>query len=225
MIKRIPKNHLLIEVDCLRHKKIAFEDGYQIIVDPSFGKEQHAQTSGIVKVIPEYLYFNQEDGANSVEYLTEIRVKPGDKVYFHYLQINKAVSQKKVFRENGKFYIFIEHDSLFCGIRNEEMIMFNGWMLLKPVAKFVDKDKKYIDTLPKDRQSHDPLMGEIIHVGEPVTEYFYGSETDEGIDVSKGDNVIFLPHSDIPLEYGMHQSLDETYFRAQRKELLSIYNN
>ena len=98
-------------------------------------------------------------------------------------------------------------------------------MLLKTIKKAVDKDKKYIDTLPKDRQDHDPLMGEIVHIGEPVEQYFYGSETDNGINVKKGDKVIFLPHSDIPLEYPMHKSLDETYFRAQRKELLSIYLN
>jgi hypothetical protein len=103
--------------------------------------------------------------------------------------------------------------------------MFNGWMLLKPVEVVVDEEKKYIDTLPKDRQKHDPLMGEIVYAGEPVEEYFYGSETDEGVDVNIGDKVIFLPHSDIPLEYPMHKSLDQVYFRAQRKELLSIYVN
>ena len=43
--------------------------------------------------------------------------------------------------------------------------------------------------------------------------------------VEKGDTVIFLPHSDIPLEYDMHQSLKEKYYRVQRKELLSIYLN
>ena len=205
MIKRIPKNHLLVEVDCLRHKRIAFKEGTEIIIDPTFGKEQHAQ--------------------NSLEFLTKIRVKPGDKVFFHYLQINQAVTQRKVLSKDNKFYIFIEHDSLFCGIRDDKMIMFNGWMLLKPVDKVIDQDKGYIDTLPKDRQKHDPLMGEIVHIGEPVEEYFYGSETDEGIDVKPGDTVIFLPHSDIPLEYPMHKSLDQTYFRAQRKELLSIYQN
>ena len=61
MIKRIPKNYILVEVDCLRHKKIAFQNGFNIIVDPGFAKEQHAQTHGIVKNIPEGLYFNTKD--------------------------------------------------------------------------------------------------------------------------------------------------------------------
>ena len=103
--------------------------------------------------------------------------------------------------------------------------MFNGWMLLKPVDKAVDEEKGYIDTLPKDRQEHDPLMGEIVHIGAPVEDYFYGSESDDGIEVKKGDIVIFMPHSDIPLEYPMHKNLEDTYFRVQRKELLSIYVN
>jgi hypothetical protein len=224
MIKRIPKNHVLVEVDCLRHKKIAFKNGSEIIVDPNFAKEQHAQTHGIVRAIPEALYFNNKD-VESSEYRVPITVKPGDKVFFHYLQINKAVQRYKTIYENGKYYIFIKYESLFCGIRDDKVIMFNGWMLLKPIALAVDKEKKYIDTIPRNRQDHDPLMGEIAHVGEPVEEYFYGSESDKGVDVSAGDKVIFLPHSDIPLEYPMHQSLDQKYFRVQRKELLSIYVN
>ena len=224
MIKRIPKNHLLVEVECLRHKRIAFEDGMDVIIDPDFAREQHAQTSGIVHAVPEALYFNSND-VESSEYRVPITVQPGDKVFFHYLQINKAVDRYKTLYKDGKFYIFIKHESLFCGIRNGEFIMFNGWMLLKPIEKAVDKEKKYIDTLPKNRQEHDPLMGEIVYAGEPVEEYFYGSESDDGIDVKPGDQVIFLPHSDIPLEYPMHQSLNEKYFRVQRKELLSIYQN
>ena len=48
-MKRIPKNHVLVEVSCLRHRKIAFESGSEIIVDPSFKPEEHAQTRGIVR--------------------------------------------------------------------------------------------------------------------------------------------------------------------------------
>lgn len=224
MIKRIPKNHVLVEVDCLRHKKIAFQNGFNIIVDPGFAKEQHAQTHGIVRNIPEGLYFNRND-IESLEFETPITVKPGDKVFFHYLQINKAVNQNKAIYKNGKYYIFVKHDSLFFGIRDGEHIMFNGWMLLKPIEVAVDEKKKYLDTLPKNRQDHDPLMGEIAFAGPSVDKYFYGSESDKGIDVEVGDKVIFLPESDIPVEYPMHQSLKQKYFRVQRKELLSIYIN
>ena len=224
MIQRIPKNHLLVEVDCLRHKKIAFQSGMEIIVDPGFAKEQHAQTHGIVRNIPEALYFSSRD-LESVEFKTPITVKPGDKVFFHYLQINKAVNQNKTIYKDGKYFIFIKHDSLFFGERDGEYIMFNGWMLLKPVALAVEEKKTYIDTLPKNRQAHDPLMGEIAFAGDPVEKYYYGSETDAGIDVKVGDKVIFLPESDIPVEYPMHQSLEQKYFRVQRKELLSIYLN
>jgi len=225
-MKRIPKNHVLVEVSCLRHRKIAFESGSEIIVDPSFKPEEHAQTRGIVRSIPEGLYFNNKDIMESVEYLTDIEVEVGDQVFFHYLQINIAISEKKVLIEDGKFFIFIRYDSLFCAIRNNNMIMLNGWMLLEPIERAVNKESKVITTLPRDRQKKDPLKGKIIHVGTPVKEYFYGKvEADNGIDVKKGDTVIFLPHSDIPLEYSMHQSLKEVYYRVQRKELLSIYIN
>ena len=227
MVKRIPRNHVLIEVDHLRHKKIAFESGTEIIVDPTFSPQQHAQTSGIVKSVPEALYYNKLDrGFESVEYLTDINIQVGDKAFFHYLQIDIAINQRRIIEEDGKFFIFIKYDSLFMSIRDGEMVMHNGWMLLKPIDKAVDKASVVNTRIPKNRQKHDPLKGEIAHIGNPVKEYWWGkNETDAGIDVEKGDTVIFLPHSDIPLEYDMHQSLKEKYYRVQRKELLSIYLN
>lgn len=222
---KIPKNHVLVEVSCLRHEKISFESS-EIIVDPTFAPEQHAQTNGIVKAIPESLYFNNKDVMQSVEFLVDIDVKVGDHVFFHYLQINNAIGKKQVIYKDGKFYIFIRHDSLFCGIRDNEIIMFNGWMLLKPIEKASEKIDNFNPILPKNRQTFEPLMGEIAHLGKPVKEYYYGKhEADSGINVEKGQIVAFLPHSDIPLEYDMHQSLKDKFFRVQRKELLGIYNN
>ena len=223
---KIPQNHLLVKVDCLRHKKIAFESGTKIIVDPSFKPEQHANTNGVVVAVPKSLYFNKRDVMESSQYLTDIEVKLGDKVYFHYLQINYAIKHRKVVEVGGEFYIFIRYDSLFCGLRDGKMIMFNGWMLLEPIHLIeTDKDKGFVSKLPKDRQKPDPMKGKIVCAGGAVREYFYGSETDNGIEVEEGDEVIFLPHSDIPLEYNMHQDLKKKYFRVQRKELLSVYIN
>lgn len=227
MNKRIPKNHVLIEVDCLRHKKIAFESGTEIIVDPTFTPQIHAQTSGIVKVVPEALYYNKNDrGFESVEYLTDINVEVGDQVFFHYLQIDIAIQQRRIIEEDGKFFIFIKYDSLFMSIRDGEIVMHNGWMLLEPVGEAKDEASVVNTRIPKNRRIHDPLKGKIAHVGVPVKEYWWGNDqTDNGIEVEEGDTVIFLPHSDIPLEYEMHQSLKKKYYRVQRKELLSIYLN
>jgi hypothetical protein len=225
MTKVIPKNYVLVELSTLRHEKIATKSGSEIILDPTFHPEQHAQISGVVSVVPESLYFNEKDVMNSVDYVTDIDVKIGDKVFFHYLQINIAISNKRIIEEDGKLFVFVEHDSLFCGIRNDKVVMFNGWMLLKPMSKASDKEDKIIPGRPTDRQTYEPLMGEITHIGSPVIKYFYGKqETDSGINVNAGDAVIFLPNSDIPLEYGMHQSLDEKFYRVQRKELLAIIN-
>ena len=168
MIGKIPQNHVLVEVDCLRHKKVAFQDGTQVIVDPSFVPEQHANTNGIVKAIPESLFFDKSDVFECSQYLSDIDVEVGDRIFFHYLQINEAVKHKKYLEEDGKFYVFIRHDSLFCGIRGEDIIMFNGWMLLEPVDVEKKKYNTVITTLPKDRQKKDPLKGKIIHVGSAV---------------------------------------------------------
>lgn len=225
MIQRIPKSYVLVEVSCLRHKKINFQSGTEIIIDPTFHPEQHAETHGIVKAIPDNLYFKHGDVMDSMEMLISIDVKVNDKVYFHYLQINEALRQKKIIEEDGKIYIFIRHDSLFCGIRDGNMIMFNGWILLEPL-EVMHSNSNVLSKLPKNRIKKDTLKGKIVHIGNSVKEYFYNKhESDKGIDVSLNDTVIFLPDSDIPLEYKMHQDLDKVYFRVQRKDLLAKYED
>jgi hypothetical protein len=221
---RIPKNHVLVEVEQLRHKKVSFESGTEIIVDPTFFPQKHAQTNGIIHAIPESLYFNQSDGMQSAEYVTNITAQVGDKVFFHYLQIDRAVAEKRIIEEDGKFFIFITHDSMFCSIRDNEVVMHNGWMLLEPIAIAIDGERP-LSHLPRSRQKNDPLRGKIAFLGEKVTQYFYGSETDVGIDVETGDEVIFMPHSDIPFEYPIHETFNKPYFRVQRKEVLSHYIN
>jgi hypothetical protein len=99
--------------------------------------------------------------------------------------------------------------------------MLNGWMLLEPV-EYENKPKTVFNPrLPSDRQKKHPLRGKIAHLGTPVEEYFWGNDNDDNINVCKDDLVTFLPNSDIPLEYKFHQSLDNVYFRVQRKDLLN----
>jgi co-chaperonin GroES (HSP10) len=223
MIKRIPQNFVLIEVESLFHDNILFNDGRELLIDPTYEPEKHHQTSGIVHTVPDSLYFNKKDIEFSMEYQVPVELQKGDKVFFHYLQISSAINQKLLLTIEGKLHIFVRYDQCFCAIREGEMIMLNGWMLLEPYDYEEQIQSEVINTkLPSNRRKHHPLKGVISHIGDPVSEYLWGKhETDKGINVDKGDKVMFMPFSDIPLEYNMHQKLDKVYFRVQRKDILN----
>lgn len=221
MIKRIPQNYVLVEVGELYQDKVILKNGSDIIVDPSYEPEKHHQVSGIVKAVPDTLYFDKTDIEFSVEYVSPIEIEEGDIVFFHYLQISNALSNDYIINKDGVVSIFVRYDQCFCVIRDNEIKMLNGWILLEPID-YKDRPNSLFNTnLPSHRQKKDPLRGKIAHIGNPVEEYFWGNEKDDDINVEEGDVVTFLPHSDIPLEYRFHQSLNNVYFRVQRKDLLN----
>ncbi len=223
MIERIPKSYVLVEVDSLFQDKILFQDGRELHIDPTYEPEKHHQTSGIVHTVPDSLHFDLKDMEFSMEYDVPIELKKGDKVFFHYLQISDAIKNKMLLTIEGKLHIFVRYDSCFCALREDEMVMLNGWMLLEPFGTTEELTSNVIDTkLPFHRRKPHPLKGEITSIGTPVKQYLWNKhESDKNINVSLGDKVMFLPHSDIPLEYGLHQKLDKVYYRVQRKDLLN----
>jgi len=223
MVERIPMSYVLVELDALFYNKITLQSGGEIIIDPTYEPEKHHQTSGIVKTVPDSLYFEKSDMEFSMEYKVPIELKEGDKVFFHYLQISSAISNSHLLTIDGKQHIFIRYDQCFCAVRDEEFVMLNGWMLLEPIDQEDKPQPKYINTrLPKSRRKKDPLRGKILYLGDPVSEYLWGGEeTDDGINVDAGEVVTFLPESDIPLEYNLHRTLSEVYYRVQRKDLIN----
>lgn len=226
MIKRIPSSYVLVEVETLLHDKVLFQDGRELLIDSSYEPEKHNQVSGIVHTAPDSLYFDTSEMEMSMEYDVPMELQKGDKVFFHYLQMSTAIKGNLILTINDKLHIFVRYDQCFCAIRKEEVIMLNGWMLLKPNGEEDMVSSSIIDVdLPTHRRKPHPLKGEVVHLGHPVKKYLWSKhETDENIDVALGDIVMFLPYSDIPLEYALHQSLDDIYYRVQRKDLLNKLN-
>lgn len=223
MVESTLGNYVLVEVEYLFHKKIVFKSGGELFIDPTYEPEKHHKVSGIVKAVPDTLYFNNKDIETSSEFNVPIELKEGDEVFFHYLQIHYAITENRILTIDGKLHIFVRYDSCFCAIREEEMVMLNGWILLEPYGedKMLTSDILQLK-LPSSRQKPHPLKGTVAHIGKPVDEYLWSKhESDFGINVALGDNVVFLPHSDIPLEYGIHRKLDKIYYRVQRKDLLT----
>jgi co-chaperonin GroES (HSP10) len=223
MIERIPSSFVLVEIDSLFHENILFQDGRELLIDPTYEPEKHLQTSGIVHTVPDSLYFNKKDMHDSMEYDVPIELKKGDKVFFHYLQLDTAIKRKMLLTIDDKLHAFIRYDQCFCAIRDDEFITLNGWMLLEPYGLEDEVTSELIQTkIPRSRRRSHPLKGKIVHLGTPVNEYLWSKhESDKGVNVEVGDNVMFTPHSDIPLEYDMHQKLDKIYYRVQRKDLLN----
>ena len=219
----IPSSYVLVEVESLLHKNILFKNGGELLIDPSFEPEKHYRVSGIVKAVPESLYFNPTDMEFSMEFDVSMDLKVGDNVFFHYLQMDRAIKEELLIEIDGKQHIYIRYDSCFCAFRGEEVVMLNGWMLLEPYGTEEQIQSDFLDLQLRTRKTKPhPLKGKILHASSPVKTYLWGKhEKDDGIDIEEGDVVSFLPYSNIPPEYGLHESLGKVFYRTQRKELLT----
>ena len=77
----------------------------------------------------------------SVEFETEIETKVGDEVIFKYLNHQNCMlidlyHYRKGYK-NPSF--FMPYDSLFAIIRDEKMIMLNGWIWVEPISYTEDE--------------------------------------------------------------------------------------
>lgn len=218
MIKRIPTNYVLVEQDLEHNEEVELSSGAKLYVDPTFEPEKHSKIKGKVLAVPDKIYFDKIDEA-SMEYDVDMDVQVGDEVYFHYLSSGKAVKGRMTYEVDGKRCIFIPYDKLFFAKRGDDVIMLNGWMLVEPIEDTIDTTLVIPDTM----RGHSKKIGKIKHCGSHVRKYkFYPDVCEHNITVADGDRVIFTKHSDIPVEYDLHNTLGTKVFRMQRKDIIAI---
>lgn len=104
------------------------------------------------------------------------------------------------------------------------IIPLNGYNLVEPLTQDKFKDAKF--AMPDHiRTRTSARFGRITHLGKVIKKYnvgngFYKPETDN---VKVGDVVAFDEACDLPVEYGLHASLDgnKIFFRIQRRYFLA----
>lgn len=223
-IDRIPKNYVLIEVPLERHESVKMGNGEELYLDSTYEPEKHARNYGTVLKVPDRLKYSGVKGDEySLEYDADMDLEVGDIAYFHYLESAKAVKRGQVFEVDGKRAVMIRYDRIFFARRGDELVMANGWILVEPI--YEDEIKSDIIIIPDTAKGKPKtLEGIVRHVGSGIREYIFGKENGADTnEVSVGDHIAFTKYSNIPIEYGLHETLDKTYFRVQQKDILGIY--
>lgn len=106
--------------------------GIDFYIDSSFDPEKYANVWGTVVGVPERTssenFRADRDKKHLVTKDKEVRLQPGDKVYFHYLTIKnakKSFNRGTYFEEGGKRFAILPYSSLFFAIRKPNGIMIN----------------------------------------------------------------------------------------------------
>lgn len=112
-------NQVLVEVK--PYDTINIGGGKQIYLDTSFEQFQHSVTEGVVVAVPEKLKCGKSPG--SLKYLTDMDLRVGDIVIFHYLCYANAktgdngIVNGKLFEDNGKTYLFVGYENIYLAKR------------------------------------------------------------------------------------------------------------
>ena len=101
--------------------------------------------------------------------------------------------------------------------------MLNSWLLAESMP--LERDTGSLWVPPAQEDARSPLYATVAYTGDAVTEYHNpAQQSDHNLELQQGDKVLFLPDSDVPMQYDFHRSLDggKMYYRMQRKDILGI---
>ncbi len=205
----VKAGHGTILVKPLKANNYANIGDSKIYVDTSYQKEKHSISYGevisVCDTIPDSLR-------------TTIEVHPGDIVFFHYLCVMNAIRDKKFLESQGQVYYSIPYESLYVSKRNpqssDQIICLNGFMLVTPTMEH-SQDKIGKIFLPECMMAQEQVSrGRVAFIGSPL-------DGDKEV-INPGVNVIFRKSSAVPLEYGLHQSLERKYYRMKRDSILAV---
>lgn len=119
MIKRIPQNSILVELEKLSDNEYRFASGHKIIINTTYKPENFVRIYGTCVAIPDILTkgdlikFDQEDPRHINSIIPEVKV--GDKVYFTYIVLNKS----NLLEWEGRSYYSINYQHILCVVRDK----------------------------------------------------------------------------------------------------------
>ena len=215
-------NNVIIKPDFLHTSNVELAGGVKMLLYTDFEREKFAATTGEVIALCSDLYFSKTGGNGiSNKYDTTIEIQVGDKVYFHYNDMEKCRSEGRIFKCEKEYYIIHTHGSLFCMKRGDDITMLNGWILTEPYISDKYKDSKIL--VPDSvRGKVSSLISIVSFIGKPCLGYYEDKVMiDDHVDIKAGDLVIFDKNSDLPLQYSLLSNLEgrKTFYRMQRKDL------
>jgi co-chaperonin GroES (HSP10) len=146
---------------------------------------------------------------------TKIDLKKGDKIFVQY---HDSLFAKVIKTADGKEYRMILYYHIIAALRKEKIIPVNGYLLFTPVYQTY---KTKLNLAAPSLKVIDYRYGVIEYTSYP--NYYYTKSTlenaDEGIDVKKGDKVIFTDEFNKfapELENDIYKILGKKYYYCQR---------
>lgn len=146
-------------------------------------------------------------------------VEVGDRLYFDFDILGNM--EYSTGTRLGDGYFAVRYDQIICTVRNGEIIMIGGWVLIDPQVEenLLPVRDAQGNLLPKERwiaKTPDPstavaLHGTLRHIGKPL-------RCDDPLDIEPGDRIIFSYYS----EYKMVIEGKE-YFCMKQRDILAVY--
>ena len=223
-------NKVLIRIDKIFNNEISIGDT-SLYLDTSYDPEKYTVCKGIVEKVCDKLYSGKYDG---MEWDTEIEVQEGDEVYFTWMALDDAIRKGTYFTCKGKSkaemqsgYVPCSYADLTLAIRDKDIIMLNGYVLVEPLTK-EEFEEKFLQVKTSElvigmiRRQSMPGWGRVVACGTPNRGYQNIMYNDDS-DVSQGDIVLFKKESDIAVQYDMHADLlgKKKLYKIQRRHLMA----
>lgn len=228
--KRTLNDFCLIKLD-KENDSIRLKNGTDLFIDTTFDPERHTTVTGKIWGLPTHLtYFGIAN--KGMPWQTPLEAKIGDGVILYYLSVMNALKPKegRHFIEDGERYVLIPYQYLFVLIRDEKIIPINGYCLIEPVEDpTITQEKDRMKKLGMElvvggsRSSTNVTYGIVRYAGIPNRQYVDEGHTDEGVDIVVGDVVVIRRTNDIPLQYNLHQKINDgkALYRVQRRNILA----
>jgi len=220
----IYNNYVLIKPE--RYKDhVVTPNGTKIYLVPMWEKERHYPTTGVVMQVPESLYYDPDtDNFNGAAYDVDMELQPEDVVLFNYKAVAYSLEvqgQNPALVDGG---VFIRYDSIYCAIRNGEIVPVNGYIIVE--AETMDLDftaPEWLELPEIMKKNKSKTRGKVLYTGSPVRGYRSRPElASDSIEINVGDTIMFLAHMGVKLQTDEHQTVGKgrTIYRLHRKDVV-----
>ena len=204
-----------------------------LFVDTTYNPEFHVTTTGKVFGLPSHLYYSGE-GNKGMPWDCPMELKMGDDVVLFYLsvmnEINPQTARYGVMMEGEDRFILVSYENIYAIVRDEKLIPINGYCLIEPCKNpEIEAQRERMTkmgltpiTLAKENPNG-VVYGIVRHMGIPNRRYIDEGHSDDGVDIAVGDTVVMKKISDIPLQYNLHQRVEQgkPLYRVQRRSIFA----
>lgn len=228
--KRTLNNYCLIKLDS-ENDSIKLKNGTELFIDTTFEPEKHVTVTGIIWGLPSHLLYSGEANKN-MPWECPMEAKIGDGVIVYYLSLINALKpqNQRYILEGKDRFVFIEYQYIYAVVRGEQILPVNGYVLIQPIEDpAITEEKSRMKKIGMElviterRLSNNVTYGIVRYAGIPNRRYVDENNSDEGVDISVGDTIVMRKTADIPLQYSLHQKVNEgkPLLRVQRRSILA----